>query len=321
MAAASLHSGMRVLSPPSTSAAAAPGPAAWRPAPRGARAPPPPLPRPRGGAAAAHPPGGQPYRFKYTYSPIGGDGKGGPLPGDDPLGLPRSELAAPSRHAQQCDMSDTAADHWPPAEAGAVALPNPQAQRFRIRQAPIPVPISFPGSDYWHVDILRDYSKDWPSLRKTEDGWHFRPGFLSPIADPKLAPFFVYQGIEQVRYSIGDRAFQMLFAAVYTSLHAALFSLLWASDPSLALAVGLNWARGALSPAKFGLLFFLSLSGRVWLYWVFFAGALLDKLLARGAPPIRKFFWANFAVWLAYLAFAPLHWYPLPFPPFAPGAI
>jgi hypothetical protein len=61
------------------------------------------------------------------------------------------------------------------------------------------VPISFPGSDYWQVEILRDYSKDWPALTRTEDGWRFRPGFLSPVADPKLAPFFVYKGIEHVR--------------------------------------------------------------------------------------------------------------------------
>jgi hypothetical protein len=77
--------------------------------------------------------------------------------------------------------------------------------------------MSFPGSDFWHVEILQDYSKQWPALVRTEDGgWFFRRGFLGPVADPKLVPFFFYRGLEQVRYTVGDRAFQALFAAVYT---------------------------------------------------------------------------------------------------------
>jgi hypothetical protein len=443
MAAASLHIGSRVLSAPSTSAPRPAAPPAMPPWP-GARAP----PRGGGAAAAAAPqppgPGGQAYRFKYLYTP----GRGGP----SPLGLPQTERQRgdpPPGHVQRVGDAEPQlpSDLWPAPAAGAAAVPNPHAQRFRIkqvhgclplpharpparaaapprrtararadrppprphpaprapsprpRQAPVPVPVSFPGSDYWQVDILHDYSKEWPRLAKLPDGkWHLRRGFLGPFADPRLVPFFFYRGLEQVginafgtagrgprrrgaaasgggggrsgaggqpkrrescaapararltappaprrqvRYTLGDRALQLIYAAVYTgearpaglppprdaarptlrhgpgrarpplpltlcrtsppapprvkppAAHAAVFSLLWASDASLAVAAGLNWARGRLSLAKWGLLFALALSDRMWLYWVFQAGKLIDRGLARLAPPVRRFFWCG----------------------------
>ena len=259
--------------------------------------------------------GSQAYRFKYIYDPAGpdaaaldprqrrarqrdalaaplgerdraaaGSGSGGPGAGGDAGALATSWGDAPV-DPQQLWGADGGG-------AGSVALPNPHAQRFRIRQAPLPVPVSFPGSDYWEVEALRDYSRDWPRLaRAPGGGWALRRGFLAPLADPKLVPFFFYKGLEQVRYSVSDRAFQLLFAALYSAAHAALFALLWASDPLLSAAAALNWARGSLSPAKWALLLALAFTGRVWIYWLVQAGRLVDMTLARVAPPVRRFFW------------------------------
>ena len=58
----------------------------------------------------------------------------------------------------------------------------------------------------------------------------------------------------------------------------------------------------------------------MWLYWAFLAGKMVDGVLAQHAPPIRRFMWANFAVWMVYNLCSPLHWHPLPFWPFAPGS-
>ncbi|KAI8472416.1 MAG: hypothetical protein J3K34DRAFT_519753 [Monoraphidium minutum] len=269
--------------------------------------------------------GSRAHRFKYDYRPAdSGLGAG------QSLGLPLSERDRNSRHV--AELTDDAplnpADLWPPAGAagaGAASLPNPHAQRFRIKQVPLAVPVSFPGSDYWQVEILNDYSKEWPGLERLEDGtWHLRRGFLAPLADPKLVPFFFYRGLEQargVRYSVSDRAFQALFAAAYTAFHAAIFSALWATQPALAAAVGLNWARGRLSLGKWALLLALAATGRAWMYWAFEACRLVDAGLARIAPPVRRFFWANFTLWVIYLALAPSHFYPIPFWPFAPGSL
>lgn len=83
---------------------------------------------------------------------------------------------------------------WPlAADAHAPTAPSAHSQ------VPVPVPVSFPGSDFWEVEILRDYSKDWPRLEKMDDGqWRLRRGFLAPLQDPKLVPFFFYRGLEQV---------------------------------------------------------------------------------------------------------------------------
>ncbi len=121
-------------------------------------------------------------------------------------------------------------------------------------------------------------------------------------------------------YSWSDRAFKAAFAAVYLGAHVAAISWLYTYQPSLAAAVALNWALGRLSVAKCALLLLLASSGRVWLYWVFFAGQLVDKVLERLAPPLRRFFWANFVAWGLYVLLTPTHYYPLPLWPFAPGS-
>ena len=89
---------------------------------------------------------------------------------------------------------------------------------------------------------------------------------------------------------------------------------------ALALAVGLNWALGKLSLAKWALLLALASAGKLWMYFAFQAARLLDAGLARVFPPIRNFFWANFSVWMLYVWLSPSWCYPLPFWPFAPGS-
>jgi hypothetical protein len=66
------------------------------------------------------------------------------------------------------------------------------------------------------VEALNDYSKDWPSFKRVDGSWQFRKGFLEPFDDPKVVPFFFYRGLEALKYSWGERAFQVLVAAAYT---------------------------------------------------------------------------------------------------------
>jgi hypothetical protein len=105
---------------------------------------------------------------------------------------------------------------WPPRSSpDSIDLSNRYAQQFRVTPAPVPVPISLPGTEYWYVEALNDYSKEWPSIRITQGHVQLRAGFLNFVDDPKSVPFFFYKGLEQVRYTWGDRAFQLLYTAVY----------------------------------------------------------------------------------------------------------
>jgi hypothetical protein len=85
--------------------------------------------------------------------------------------------------------------------------------------------------------------------------------------------------------------------------------------------VGLNWGLGKLSLAKWGILLFLACSDRMWLYFLYLAGAAVDRVLAKLFPPVRNFFWAMFTGWLVFVAVTPTYFYPLPFAPFAPGTL
>jgi hypothetical protein len=66
------------------------------------------------------------------------------------------------------------------------------------------------------IEALNDYSRDWPSFKRIDGKWQFRKGFLEPFDDPKVVPFFFYRGLEALKYSWGERAFQLLVAAAYT---------------------------------------------------------------------------------------------------------
>jgi hypothetical protein len=104
------------------------------------------------------------------------------------------------------------------------------------------------------------------------------------------------------------------------AVHAAIFSVLWGANQALATAVALNWGLGKLSLGKWALLLLLASSGRLWLYFTYLGAKLIDSMLAKLFPPVRTFFWANFTIWVLYLALSPTHWPIIPFWPFAPGS-
>lgn len=68
----------------------------------------------------------------------------------------------------------------------SVRLTNPWAQHFRVARVPMPVPVSLPGSDYWHVEMLNNYATNWPSVKWVDGKLQFRKGFLEPFDDPKV---------------------------------------------------------------------------------------------------------------------------------------
>lgn len=92
-------------------------------------------------------------------------------------------------------------------------------------------------------------------------------------------------------------------------------------DGLFAAALLVNFARGTLTAGKLATLALLLACGRVWLYWLFFAGRCVDVVLAKHLPGLRRFCWFNFAVWATYLAVTPAGYYPLPFWPFAPSSM
>jgi len=148
MATASLHLGTAVLNLPSTSAPSCPAAAlqhntrSRRP---GAGAAPPLFLQQRrfllcSPPSAAQHPGGQSYRFRYDYLPDK----------QDPLGQPRSERDAgdaASPHAREWTDADPVRpeDFWQArVDAGSLALPNPDAQRFRIKQVRLSLYAAWP---------------------------------------------------------------------------------------------------------------------------------------------------------------------------------
>ncbi|KAF8058347.1 hypothetical protein HT031_005665 [Scenedesmus sp. PABB004] len=190
----------------------------------------------------------QVYRFRHHYRPSDSG-----APADAWLGTPLAGGAPGARVSvagEQARLSP--GELWDPAgRPGSIELGNPFVQRFRATKVPLPVSASAPGSEFWQVEALRDYSADWPGPRRDGEGrWRWSWGWLAPVDDPKVVPFFFYRGLEQLTYSWSDRAAQALFAAVYGGVHLALFGWLWSFSPPLSLAAGLNWALGRLSLAK-----------------------------------------------------------------------
>lgn len=204
---------------------------------------------------------------------------------------------------------------------GSIELNNPFAKHFRATKVQMPEPFSLPGTEYWQVEALNDYSREWPSFKQVDGKWQFRKGFLEPFDDPKVVPFFFYRGLEALKYSWGERAFQVAVAAAYTAVHVAIFGWFWQSNPALALAVGLNWGLGHLTVAKWGLLLLLASQERLWVYFAFLVAQQIDRAMAALFPPVRRFMWAMFTVWALFVVLSPAHYYPLPFAPFAPGTL
>eukprot|EP00878_Enallax_costatus_P025795 GHUV01027625.1.p1 GENE.GHUV01027625.1~~GHUV01027625.1.p1 ORF type:complete len:208 (+),score=33.82 GHUV01027625.1:291-914(+) len=156
----------------------------------------------------------QVYRFKHQFKP-----ERTQQPRDSWLAWPGQEDPALTDRIGVADEDtriDPQKELWhSEGPVGSLTLNNPYAQHFRVKRVHIPVPVSLPGSEYWHVEALNDYSKNWPSLKFVDGKLQFRKGFLEVVDDPKVVPFFFYRGLEQVTYSWSDRAFQLLFTAVY----------------------------------------------------------------------------------------------------------
>ena len=168
-----LHSGVRVLSPPSTSSVP------WRY----------PAPAPQQHSSrhqqqcCSSPDDSQAFRFKHKFNPQqqshlpNGSWYGWPLKEGQKMGVPSEGVRL-----------DPQRTFWrPQGPSGAVKLGNPWAQQFRVARVAAPVPISLPGSDYWHVEMLNNYSTNWPSIKWVDGKLQFRKGFLEPFDDPKVS--------------------------------------------------------------------------------------------------------------------------------------
>lgn len=178
-----LHTGQRVLTPASTSSASSSSSLSWR------------YPAPRHHSSSSQcrpqqqcwssPEDSQAFRFKHKFNPqqlspdLGsGSSFGWPLRDGE-----RATVAGEGARLdpEQTFWSSTGPQH-------AVQLRNPWASKFRVSKVPMPVPVSLPGSEYWHVEMLNNYSTNWPSLKFVDGKLQFRKGFLEPFDDPKVGP-------------------------------------------------------------------------------------------------------------------------------------
>jgi hypothetical protein len=257
----------------------------------------------------------QSLRFQHEFDPS--DAR---LPRD--LWLSKESASQPGLQSFMVDKLPRRLppDFWSRDQPGSAKVASPHAPLLRVGRASVPAGGGLPGAQFVWVEMERNYSAEWPSLSLAGGNIAVRPGFLAPVDDPGVIPFFFYRGLELLRFSWGERALQAAAVAAYALTHLVLLALLAEHNAPLALAVGLNWALGQLSLAKWALLLALASSGKLWMYYAFQVARLLDAGLARVFPPIRNFFWANFSVWALYVALSPSWAYPLPFWPFAPGS-
>lgn len=122
----------------------------------------------------------------------------------------------------------------------------------------------------------------------------------------------VASGVERFRFTTQDKLLHTAVAVAYMAVIGVAFAALWAANHNLALILALNWARDKLNAPKLAAIALLAWTGKLWLYWVFFAGSVVDQLLARIAPPVRQMCWVAFAAWMAFIALSPVYVHPLP---------
>ncbi|PNW76578.1 hypothetical protein CHLRE_11g467708v5 [Chlamydomonas reinhardtii] len=210
-----------------------------------------------------------------------------------------------------------------PAPEGSFTLPNAVAQRTRLTPLRVPEagagggaaagnnnPLArllapFPREEYYAVEMDLHYGRELPRWVWQDGTLVFRPGFLTAPIDPDVPPYWLHRGIARFTLGRTDMAVQAVVGAAYLAFLAAVSAALYAVQPQLLAAVAVSWARNTLSLAKWGALLALAAADRVYLYWVFLAGKTVDQLLAKHAPPVRTFMWANAALWAVYLAVSP----------------
>ncbi|KAG2446979.1 hypothetical protein HYH02_008133 [Chlamydomonas schloesseri] len=208
-----------------------------------------------------------------------------------------------------------------PAPDGSFTLPNAVAQRTRLTPLRVPEagagggggsnnPLArlmspFPREEYYAVEMDLHYARELPRWVWQDGRVVFRPGFLTAPIDPDVPAYWLHRGIARFTLGRSDMAVQAVVGAAYLAVLAAVSAALYAVQPQLLAAVAVSWARSTLTLTKWAVLLGLAAVDRVYLYWVFLAGKTLDQLLAKHAPPVRTFMWANAALWAAYLAISP----------------
>lgn len=170
-----LHSGQRVLTPASTSSVP------WRfPAPAARQQ----HSRHQQQQCWSSPEDSQAFRFKHKYNPqqLTHLGQG------SWFGWPVEEAERATVPGEAARLNPEQTFWRTEGPEDSVKLHNPWASHFRVKRVPMPVPTSLPGSDYWHVEMLNDYSTNWPSIKFADGKLQFRKGFLEPFDDPKVGP-------------------------------------------------------------------------------------------------------------------------------------
>ncbi|GFR45033.1 hypothetical protein Agub_g6400 [Astrephomene gubernaculifera] len=221
---------------------------------------------------------------------------------------------------------DIPKNYWRgPAPAGSFTIGNKYAQRTRLTPLRVPelgatgprnplerILSPFPKEEYYAVEMDLNYGREWPRLVWEEGRPVLRPGFLAPSLDPAFPAYWLHRGIARFQLGTADGVLQFIVGAAYLATLALLAAGLYTVRPALLAAVAVSWARNSLSLAKWALLAVLTATDRLYLYWVFLAGKIVDGVFERHIPEVRNFCWACFALWGVYLGLSPASWPLLP---------
>lgn len=130
----------------------------------------------------------QAFRFKHQYDPE----QQSHLPQGSWAAWPLDDGTMKAAVAGEDTRIDPEQTLWhKQGPEGSINLRNPWSRYFRVTPVTSPLPTSLPGSDYWHVEMLNNYSRDWPSLKWVDGKFQFRKGFLEPFDDPKVCDMCV----------------------------------------------------------------------------------------------------------------------------------
>jgi hypothetical protein len=141
--------------------------------------------------------GNQAHRFRQTdlsstgSGPPHSDGFASPW---DSIKLQGNRYDPNSPEAEASRMPPPPDEYWSTDQPGEVRVRNRYATHARL--APAGIPSSPDGEEYYVVELQRDYSKEWPSIKTAPDGsLAFRPGFLAPLTDPELPAYYFYRQV------------------------------------------------------------------------------------------------------------------------------
>ncbi|GAX81595.1 hypothetical protein CEUSTIGMA_g9023.t1 [Chlamydomonas eustigma] len=239
----------------------------------------------------------------------------------------QSLFSTPEERGNKDDLPDNGLGPKPDAfwreklSSDEVRVWNKHAHRARM----VPLPINdnessvinlFPATEYYHVDIERNYSRELPSISMVEGKLVLNKGFLQPWDDPDEPYHFFYSGLERYMYSWPERVIQATMTAVMAGLYIALYCYLYHLHPEAAVAGVVSWLRNSLSVLRVITLAVLAASDKMWIFWMLLIGKVLDGVLARYLPSVRNFAWFLLTLLIFYNVFTIAPAPPLPFPPF-----